>query len=143
MQQIMIIIALLFSSVLLAQTNEVNTKEEGTSITVSVINALSDQGTISFALFSKEGFRKKPIMSESSNIEKGIGTVQFHNVPKGDYAVICFHDENENKKMDFYENGMPKESYGTSNNVFLMGPPQFDDSKFVVGDKEVKLEIKF
>jgi uncharacterized protein (DUF2141 family) len=143
MQQIIIIIALLFSSVILAQTNENSTKVEGTSITVSVVNALRDQGTISFSLFNEEGFIKEPIMSKSSSIEKGIGTVQFKNVPKGDYAVICFHDENENKKMDFHENGMPKESYGTSNNVFLMGPPQFDNSKFEVGDKEVKLEIKF
>ncbi len=45
--------------------------------------------------------------------------------------------------MNFYENGIPKESYGTSNNVILMGPPNFESSKFEVSDKDLTLEIKF
>ena len=143
MQQIIIIIALLFSSVILAQTQENTTKLNGNTVTVKVTNALSDEGTISFALFNKEGFRVKPLQAKSSNIENGFATVKFMDIPKGEYAVICFHDENENKQMDFHENGMPKESYGTSNNPFLMGPPQFENSKFMVLKEDLKLEIKF
>jgi len=143
MQQIIIIITLLFSSVVLAQTQEDTTKLNGTTLTVEVTNALGDKGVISFALFNKEGFRSKALQAMSSKIDNGIASVQFESVPEGEYAVICFHDENENNKMDFYENGMPKESYGTSNNPFLMGPPQFENSKFMVLKEELKLEIKF
>ncbi len=36
------------------------------------------------------------------------------------------------KKMDFEANGMPKESYGVSNNKMLMGPPTWQESKFEI-----------
>ena len=143
MQQIIIIIALLFSSVLMAQTQENIKKLEGKTITVTVTNALSDDGSLSFALFNKEGFRKEALQAKVSTIENGVGSVKFESVAEGEYAVICFHDSNSNNKMDFHENGMPKESYGTSNNVYLMGPPQFENSKFKVSNEDLKLEIKF
>jgi uncharacterized protein (DUF2141 family) len=38
---------------------------------------------------------------------------------------------------------MPKEDYGASNNVMNFGPPQYEDSKFIVSDKNVSLNIKF
>jgi len=143
MQQIIIIIALLFSSIVMAQTQEEATKLEGSTITVSVTNTLTDEGTISFALFNEKGFREKALQAKSSHIENGVGSVQFKSVQEGEYAIICFHDANSNNKMDFHENGMPKESYGISNNVYLMGPPQFENSKFMVLNKDLKLEIKF
>ena len=65
------------------------------------------------------------------------------SVPKGEYAIICYHDENENRRMDFHENGIPKESYGTSNDVINFGPPQFDTSKFEVTEEDLNLGIKF
>ena len=67
----------------------------------------------------------------------------FEGVEPGEYAIICFHDKNDNDKMDFQENGMPMEDYGASNNVMSFGPPKYDDAKFTVSDKEVTLEIKF
>ncbi|MGB1284878.1 MAG: DUF2141 domain-containing protein [Polaribacter sp.] len=45
--------------------------------------------------------------------------------------------------MDFQPNGMPMEDFGSSNNVMVMGPPQYESSKFAVTDKDVSLEIKF
>ena len=45
--------------------------------------------------------------------------------------------------MDFKANGMPLEDYGASNNNMTFGPPNFEDAKFIVTDKNVSLEIKF
>mgnify|MGYP003840149151 CR=1 FL=1 len=59
------------------------------------------------------------------------------------YNIIKINDENDNNKMDFQSNGMPKEDYGSSNNVMNFGPPKFEDAKFVVIDKNVSLDIKF
>ncbi|MDV7187398.1 DUF2141 domain-containing protein [Lutibacter sp. TH_r2] len=144
MQHSILIIALLISSVLFAQTSKETELEEGQTIEVSVTNALSDKGIIYFSLHTKETFRKaKAMYSESSKIENGKAEVTFKNVPEGEYAIICFHDENENNKMDFELNGMPKESYGTSNNPMSYGPPQFEPSKFEVTNKNLSLEIKF
>jgi uncharacterized protein (DUF2141 family) len=44
--------------------------------------------------------------------------------------------------MDFHLNGMPKEMYGTSNNVMNFGPPQWSDAKFEVANTPISLEIR-
>lgn len=143
MQQLILTIALIFTSIFISRAQENNKITSGNDITVSVINALNDNGKVSFALFNEAGFIKQPIDAKSSNIENGVSSIVFSNVPKGEYAILCFHDENSNSRMDFHENGMPKESYGNSNNVILMGPPQFESSKFEVTTEDIKLEIKF
>lgn len=113
------------------------------SITVEVVNATSDTGTVNFALYDKEGFLMKPLQSKSSKISQGKSLVVFENVIPGEYAVVCYHDKNENKKMDFQPNGMPLENYGASNNVMNFGPPVYTDAKFTVANKDVSLEIRF
>ncbi len=143
MQHLILALALLFSSLLFGQSpdNLENTTEN--SVTVTVVNVLSDTGEVKFAFYTEENFRKVPLYANSATIKNGKSTVVFENVPAGEYAVLCFHDENENNRMDFYENGMPKESYGTSNNIMTFGPPEFENSKFVVSENDLTLEIKF
>lgn len=143
MQQVLIIIALFFTSVLLAQVSSESNKTELKGITATVVNVMSNNGKVNFALFTEENFRKKPIKSVSSIIKEGVSTVEFTNVENGEYAIICFHDANENGRMDFNENGMPMENYGTSNNPLNFGPPQFESSKFEVVGKDLNFEIKF
>ena len=108
MQHVILAIALIFSSLIFAQTQENKRNLEGRSITVTVMNALNDTGTVNFALFNEVGFRKQPVLAKSAVVEKGGSTIIFSNVMKGEYAIICYHDENENSRMDFHENGMPK-----------------------------------
>lgn len=143
MQHVILTIILLFSSIFLSQAQESSKNLDERNIKVTVVNALNDRGTVKFAFYTKESFRKKPLFAKTADIKDGISSVNFKNIPKGEYAIVCFHDENENNRMDFYENGMPKESYGTSNNVMNMGPPDFESSKFEVNDKDLTFEIKF
>ena len=117
--------------------------QEKTSITATVVNVVSSEGKVGFALYNKDSFMKQPIQAKEAKIVKGKSTVVFENVPKGEYAILCYHDENNNDRMDFQPNGMPLESYGASNNVMNFGPPRFDDAKFLVSDKKVSLEIRF
>ena len=77
--------------------------EEKRTITASVTNVTSDSGKVSFALYDKDSFMKKPIQAKNGEIVKGVSTVTFENVAPGDYAVICFHDKNDNDKMDFLQ----------------------------------------
>ncbi len=71
MQQLILTIILLFSSVVLtkAQGNSENLVER--NIKVSVVNALNNEGTVKFAFFNKEGFRKQPLFAKSAVVEKG------------------------------------------------------------------------
>ncbi|WP_425658076.1 DUF2141 domain-containing protein [Tenacibaculum ascidiaceicola] len=114
------------------------------TITATVVNVTSDKGKVKFALYTKENFRKEPLEAKESLVKEGKSTVVFEKVPVGEYAIICFHDANNNNRMDFEPNGMPLEDYGTSNNnLSRFGPPQYDAAKFLVKDKDVSFDIKF
>ncbi|WP_435262867.1 DUF2141 domain-containing protein [Tenacibaculum sp. nBUS_03] len=113
------------------------------TITASVVNVTSNEGRVSYALYTKDSFMKKPIKAKSSKVIQGKSTVVFKDVPVGEYAIVCYHDKNNNGKMDFQPNGMPIENYGASNNVMNFGPPQYEDAKFSIIDNNVSLEIRF
>ena len=117
--------------------------QEKSSITATVVNVLTSEGKVGFALYNKDNFMKQPILAKEAKIVDGKSKVVFENVLAGEYAILCYHDKNNNNRMDFQPNGMPLESYGASNNVMNFGPPRFDDAKFKVSDKKVSLEIKF
>ncbi|CAM1357501.1 DUF2141 domain-containing protein [Tenacibaculum halocynthiae] len=113
------------------------------TITATVVNVTSNKGKVSYALYNKDNFMKEPVKAKSSKIVKGKSTVVFNDVPAGEYAIVCYHDKNNNNKMDFQPNGMPIENYGASNNVMNFGPPQYEDAKFTIIDNNVSLEIRF
>ncbi len=138
MKTLFLFIAILFSTLGFAQ------ETEGISIEISIDNILNNKGKIILALHTSETFMKGPgILNEVSSITDGKVTVSFKNVKPGTYAVIALHDENENNRMDFQDNGMPKESYGSSNNPMAYGPPQFSESKFDVSTDNLKMDIRF
>ncbi|MGJ8744607.1 DUF2141 domain-containing protein [Polaribacter sp.] len=135
------LIAALVTATVLFISNTVTSQNK--TVTATVVNITSDAGKVGFALYDKSTFRMKPIQGATSKIVDGKSSVSFENVAAGEYAIICYHDKNDNNKMDFRPNGMPLEDYGASNNNMSFGPPKFEDAKFIVMDKHVSLEIKF
>jgi uncharacterized protein (DUF2141 family) len=131
---LLIVTMLFISNAILAQNKKV---------TATVVNITSDFGKVGFALYDKSNFRKKPIQGKESKIIAGKSIAIFENVAAGEYAIMCYHDKNNNDKMDFQSNGMPLEHYGASNNIMNFGPPKFEDAKFMVSDNDVSLKIKF
>jgi len=119
-------------------------QDSGATITVTIDNVKNNNGKVSFVLHTKGTFMKgNGIMSTETDITEGKATITFENIQPGEYAILALHDENENNRMDFRENGMPLESYGMSNNVMSFGPPQYDDAKFIVEEKDLDLNIRF
>ncbi len=119
------------------------TTTQGIKITVTVPNVPGSNGDVFFGLYTQDTFMKAgPIKAESSIIKDGIATVIFKDIPQGEYAISCFYDANGNKRMDFEPNGMPKESYGVSNNNMSYGPPVWEDAKFVVAKEDLALTIR-
>ena len=135
-----LILAILATAMLFI-TNTITAQNN--TVTATVVNITSDTGKVAFALYDKTNFRIQPLQSEKVKIVDGKSTVTFKDIEAGEYAIICYHDKNENHKMDFKTNGMPLEDYGASNNNMTFGPPKFEDAKFSVTDKNVSLEIKF
>ncbi|MDP5158992.1 MAG: DUF2141 domain-containing protein [Flaviramulus sp.] len=119
-----------------------NAQETGNSktITVTIENITNNNGHVLLALHTENTFMKgNGIQTQESKIIDGKITVTFENVKVGSYAIMALHDENDNKTMDFSESGMPKESYGMSNNPAGFGPPQFATAKF---DLKEDLDLK-
>lgn len=130
--------------VLAAFTMISKTLKAQNTITVTVENVMSSKGKVGFALYTNENFLKVPTEADFAEIKEGKSTFVFKNVPKGVYAISCYHDKNNNSRMDFSPQGMPEEEYGMSNNnVNPFGPPTFNDAKFEVTDKDVSLNIRF
>ncbi|MGX1929298.1 DUF2141 domain-containing protein [Flagellimonas sp. 2504JD4-2] len=114
------------------------------SIVVSIENVLSDEGKVMVSLHTQDTFMKGPgIQNLESTIENGKVSFTFQNVPKGTYAIMALHDINENQRMDFESNGMPKESFGMSGNDMSFGPPNFEMAKFNVAGEDLKFDIRF
>ncbi|REE24564.1 uncharacterized protein (DUF2141 family) [Winogradskyella pacifica] len=119
-------------------------QNEGATITITIDNVKSDNGKVLTSLHNSETFMKgKGVMDTETEIKDGKVTITFKNVLPGEYAIMTLHDENDNKRMDFQDNGMPLESYGVSNNVMSFGPPNYGDAKFKVADKDLEMNIRF
>lgn len=68
--------------------------------------------------------------------------VVIPDLPPGKYAVAAYIDNNRNGKQDKNFLGVPKESYGFSNNVRgTFGPPKFSEAAFEIGTAPVSQSI--
>lgn len=119
--------------------------QTGIDIQVTIDNVRGTDGSVLFSLHTQDTFMKGPGIQNLAvtEIKDGKAVVTFKNVAPGAYAVLCIHDKNNNRRMDFEANGMPAEDFGASNNNMIMGPPNFEDSKFEVGKENMNLTIRF
>lgn len=118
--------------------------QDTVNVSVTLENVLNDKGTLLVSLHTNETFMKgSGVMNLKEAATAGSVTFTFENVAPGSYAVMALHDENDNQRMDFEPNGMPKENYGMSGNEMTMGPPSFADAQFEVGKEDVDLVIRF
>jgi uncharacterized protein (DUF2141 family) len=135
MLKIITTIAFFISSLLSAQN---------VNLTVSVSGLKSDDGVLKVGLYNSEGtFLKIPYKSIPSQIKDNVATVVFEGIPKGEYAISSYQDENSNGKLDRNEIGIPSEAVACSNNAKgYMGPPRYQDAKFNI-DKDLKIDLVF
>ena len=108
------------------------------NLTVNVSGLKNTRGTCKFWLFnSADGFpsdEKKAVKCVEAPITGTTSRYVFENLPSGTYAVGVTHDENGNHKFDTNFMGIPKEAYGTTNDVRggVGGPPKFEPAKITV-----------
>lgn len=117
------------------------------SLNVEVSVPVDRQGTVMGAVFDKaDGFpRGKPLLTATAQPSQGKAILQFTDLPKGDYAVTAFLDENSNTKLDTNLFGLPIELYGFSRNARnLTGPPAFAEASFHLdnGTRQQAFELK-
>jgi len=116
----------------------------GHDITITIDNVVNNKGKVVFGLHTAETFMKGAgIQNAETKIEDGKVKVTFKNVAPGTYAIMVLHDENNNNRMDFQDNGMPLENYATSSKTISFGPPEFAASKFEVTKENLNIKIRF
>ncbi|WP_291967697.1 DUF2141 domain-containing protein [Maribacter sp.] len=136
---------LLFTITVLALSFTMNAQEnEGITLTVIIENVLSSDGHILSGLHNENTFMKaEAIRSSKDKAEPGELIITFENVEPGDYAFSVLHDANDNARMDFEPNGMPKEEYAMSGDFMPMAPPTFSDAKFTISAEDMELKLRF
>ena len=122
----------------------------GTPIHVHVHGIRNAQGTVKVVLYgpNPQDFlvKGKKTDREREPAEEGSMTLCVAAPDKGRYAVVVYHDENDNHKFDRNWIGLPIEGFGVSNDPTLfLAPPRFEESAFEVnGDlTNVEVEIKY
>jgi uncharacterized protein (DUF2141 family) len=103
--------------------------------------------TRAIELSDKDGFLNDPSRFAAVSLRANAArksAVVFTNLDPGQYAIILFHDENGNGKLDKNALGVPTEPYGFSNNVQgFLGPPAFKKAVMQVNadDKAVRIVL--
>ena len=78
-------------------------------------------------------------------VHGGEATVQWPGLPRGRYAVVVFHDENDNGTLDHNMFRMPAEPLGFSNGFTLSwhsGMPSFDKLQFELAQPAQTIEVR-
>lgn len=105
----------------------------GHDLTVSVADVRTKDGVVVVALFAKaDGFPAEVGMAAvMAKVSPERPTHTFANLPAGKYAVVVFHDRNQDGKLDRTAFGLPKEPIGLSNHP-AAGRPDFEKAKVAV-----------
>jgi uncharacterized protein (DUF2141 family) len=107
------------------------------------------RGSVFVGLYNKpQGFAsEKAYRNFSFEITGTEMWVTFDSLVKGSYAVAVIHDENNNRKLDQGEMGIPTEGYGFSNDAKgMFGPPDFRLAMFyfsATGDKTIIINLLY
>jgi uncharacterized protein (DUF2141 family) len=126
---------LLISAIGFAQNN---------ALTVTITGIQNNSGKLMAEVYNSKGkFLKSAYKTTSTSIKSNTATVIFSDLPKSEYTVMVYHDENNNGKLDKNFIGMPKEPVACSNNAKgFMGPPKYEDAKFsLVTDSKITIKM--
>ena len=124
---------LLLSTSIYSQDSLSTEQQKSGNMIVRINNLSSDEGKVMIALTnSKENYNgRNAFRGAAADIKDGKAEYVFENIPFGEYAVKCYHDENMNGKLDSNMMGIPKEKYAFSNNAKgTFGPASYEDAKF-------------
>lgn len=116
------------------------------ALKISVSHLRNRSGLLRLALFrTAEGYPEdntRAYRTLSVGVCGDACEVSLPQVPAGTWALAVLHDENSNGKLDRNFLGIPVEGVGASNAAASrLGPPKFEDARFVVGTDDVRLGV--
>ena len=140
---ILIILNLLFLNIIFSQEETskyyITDLRGNISLEMEINNLKSNKGPLYIRILDEN---ENPVIVGTSSVINYSSKISFDSISPGKYAIQFFHDENENQKMDFNLIGIPKEKFGSSNDVKpILGPPKFKKMLFeIYQDKKIVMK---
>ena len=140
---ILIILNLLFLNAIFSQEETskyyITDLRGNISLEMEINNLKSNKGPLYIRILDEN---ENPVIVGTSSVTNYSSKISFDSISPGKYAIQFFHDENENQKMDFNLIGIPKEKFGSSNDVKpILGPPKFEKMLFeIYEDKKIVMQ---
>lgn len=118
---------------------------EAATLTVQLTRVASDQGTLNVAVYdSEQSFRKTVTRGVRVPARTGSVSVEIDDLPAGDYAVMVFHDLDDDGELATNLLGIPKEPWGGSlQGRSVFGAPGWKDVRFELPETGTSIEISF
>jgi uncharacterized protein (DUF2141 family) len=117
-------------------------------LTVVVVGLENNDGLLQYGLYNDSD--KFPIVGETFQVVRveAFGNSQkytFKSLPKGEYAVAIYQDENSNDKCDKNFLGIPIEPYAFSKDIRpKLSAPSFKDCSFLLNEsKTVSIKLVY
>jgi len=117
---------------------------QAADLTVTVSGVRDDKAAVRIVLYADaDTFRHEQEARQVLSVPAAPGTVRgvFHDLPPGRYAVLAYHDENGNGKLDMIMGMFPDEGWGLSNDPTVIGPPRFEASAFEVAEAGTAITV--
>jgi len=118
---------------------------QAATLDVTVSDIQPGPGNIRVALYANaDSFRHEDRAFQVLSVPATTASVivVFKDIPVGQYAVLAYHDANDNKKLDLRFGMFPEEGWGLSNDPTVIGPPRFSASAFDVSEPAAKVPIR-
>lgn len=116
------------------------------NLKIEVLHLDSDKGNLHVAIYRKQDSFPEKKHAFKGKIQNANNTlIIFENLPKDNYAVAVFHDENNNGKLDKSFLGYPTEKYGFSNNARgTFGSPGFQEASVTINsDRKIMIALNY
>jgi uncharacterized protein (DUF2141 family) len=103
-------------------------------VTINLHALQARPGKLYVALQKRGEFLKKRASYGEvvASIEAGEKTIVFHDVAPGEYAVLVWHDINQDGRFTTEPNGTPLDGWSVRNAQKLFGSPTWNQVKFAV-----------
>lgn len=116
------------------------------AIRVNVQGIRSARGTLVAVLYGDDPqqFLQRGKRLARERVPARVGSVDLclPAARPGTYAVVVYHDEDDDRQFDRRWNGLPAEGFGVSNNPrMLLGVPSHSDAAFKVGNVPTTITI--
>lgn len=111
---------------------------------VTVEGIRNDSQPVRVLLFNSPGSfpdEKQSFKVQATRATQGTAVVEFTDLAPGAYAIMAYHDENEDNRLNRVLGMWPSEGYGLSLNPLVMGPPTFQEVSFELPDRGLSVTI--